>query len=117
MFAFALFGLSISDSWNRTFLVSILSAKCLNIWPHFSQYTNPPSALGFWIALERCTATNGALSFLPGSHLIYPVTKRFVRLGEGNGTGFEQLPLTSEEEELSGKPKGEYILETCNPGE
>ncbi|KJA27570.1 hypothetical protein HYPSUDRAFT_34670 [Hypholoma sublateritium FD-334 SS-4] len=80
-------------------------------------YTNPPSALGFWIALERCTATNGALSFLPGSHLIYPVTKRFVRLGQGKGTGFEQLPITPEEEELSRKPKGEYILETCNPGD
>jgi len=79
-------------------------------------YTDPPSALGFWIALERCTATNGALSFLPGSHLTYPVTKRFVRLGEGKGTGFEQLSLTSEEE-FSGKPKGDYILETCNPGD
>jgi hypothetical protein len=26
-------------------------------------YTNPPSALGFWIALEKCTPHNGALSF------------------------------------------------------
>ena len=38
-------------------------------------------------------------------------------LGEGKGTGFEQLPLTPKEEELSKEPKGEYILETCNPGE
>ncbi|KAF9479066.1 phytanoyl-CoA dioxygenase [Pholiota conissans] len=80
-------------------------------------YTDPPSALGFWIALERCTATNGALSFLPGSHLTYPVTKRFVRLGENKGTGFEHLVPASVEEELSQRPKGEYILETCNPGD
>ncbi|KAH9948564.1 phytanoyl-CoA dioxygenase [Amylocystis lapponica] len=53
-------------------------------------YTSPPSALGFWIALEKCTPENGALSFLPGSHLSAPITKRFVRLPSG-GTGFEQL--------------------------
>ncbi|KAI0000440.1 phytanoyl-CoA dioxygenase [Russula vinacea] len=53
-------------------------------------YTSPPTALGFWIALEQCTRENGALSFLPGSHLTAPITKRFVRLPSG-GTGFEQL--------------------------
>ncbi|KIY43273.1 PhyH-domain-containing protein [Fistulina hepatica ATCC 64428] len=41
---------------------------------------------GVWIALEKCTATNGALSFLPGSHLNTPIVKRFVRLPQG-GTG------------------------------
>ncbi|KAF8198119.1 phytanoyl-CoA dioxygenase [Pholiota molesta] len=82
-----------------------------------SCYTDPPSALGFWIALERCTATNGALSFLPGSHLNHPITNRFVRLGENKGTGFERLIPASVEEELAQRPKGEYILETCNPGD
>ncbi|TFY68787.1 hypothetical protein EVJ58_g793 [Rhodofomes roseus] len=53
-------------------------------------YTDPPSALGFWIALEKCTPENGALSFLPGSHLTAPITKRFVRK-PGGGTGFETL--------------------------
>ena len=117
VFASLLFYLSTSETSYRTFLVRIFYSKRYNWQPIFFQYTNPPSALGCWIALERCTATNGALSFLPGSHHIYPVTKRFVRLGEGKGTGFEQLPLTSKEEELSKQPKGEYILETCNPGE
>lgn len=76
-------------------------------------YTEPPTALGFWIALEKCTPENGALSFLPGSHLTTPITKRFVRL-PGGGTGFEQLvppelhiPLIS----------GKYILEACDPGD
>lgn len=58
-------------------------------------YTHPPSAIGFWIALEDVTTSNGALSFLPGSHVDprNKVSKRFVRMksraegGEG-GTGF-----------------------------
>ncbi|KAK0213074.1 phytanoyl-CoA dioxygenase [Desarmillaria ectypa] len=76
------------------------------------QYTNPPSAVGFWIALEKCTPQNGALSFLPGSHLTAPISKRFVRLPQG-GTGFEALPASAD----SSPPKGEYVLETCEPGD
>jgi len=73
-------------------------------------YTDPPSALGFWFALEDCTAENGGLSFLPGSHKTTPISKRFVRLPEG-GTGFEPiikdpLPVSS----------GEYKLEPCKSG-
>lgn len=75
-------------------------------------YTNPPTALGFWIALEKCTPENGALSFLPGSHLTAPITKRFVRLPNG-GTGFEQL---MSEAELPPQT-GNYVLEECNPGD
>jgi len=80
-------------------------------------YTDPPSALGFWIALEKCTAANGALSFLPGSHLTTPITKRFVRLGDKKGTGFEPLVSLEVEKELSSRSRGEYILETCEPGD
>ncbi|RXW22026.1 hypothetical protein EST38_g3852 [Candolleomyces aberdarensis] len=80
-------------------------------------YTDPPSALGFWIALEKCTASNGALSFLPGSHKTTPVTKRFVRLGSGKGTGFEALVSPEEEKAAQEQPKGEYIMETCEPGD
>ncbi|KAF9448201.1 phytanoyl-CoA dioxygenase [Macrolepiota fuliginosa MF-IS2] len=82
-------------------------------------YTNPPSALGFWIALEHCTPTNGALSFLPGSHLMSTITKRFVRLPTG-GTGFEPLVSTEEEKvinERAASMSADYILETCNPGD
>jgi hypothetical protein len=80
------------------------------------QYTDPPSALGFWIALEKCTAANGALSFLPGSHLNTPITTRFIRLGEGKGTGFERIVSSDLENEVKHGQKGEYILETCEPG-
>ncbi|OBZ68101.1 Phytanoyl-CoA dioxygenase domain-containing protein 1 [Grifola frondosa] len=76
-------------------------------------YTNPPSAVGFWIALEKCTPENGALSFLPGSHLTAPITKRFIRLPEG-GTGFEQL---TPPEQAPKQPEGKYVLETCMPGD
>ncbi|KAI0283644.1 phytanoyl-CoA dioxygenase [Russula aff. rugulosa BPL654] len=75
-------------------------------------YTSPPTALGFWIALEQCTRENGALSFLPGSHLTAPIAKRFVRLASG-GTGFEQLLNPNQVQ----TPVGEYILEECNPGD
>ncbi|TFK54361.1 phytanoyl-CoA dioxygenase [Heliocybe sulcata] len=75
-------------------------------------YTNPPSAVGFWIALEKCTPENGALSFLPGSHLTTPISKRFVRMPNG-GTGFEQLLDPSEVP----KTEGKYVLEACNPGD
>jgi phytanoyl-CoA hydroxylase len=53
-------------------------------------YTDPPSAVGFWYALEDATEENGALSFAPGSHRRVPVRKRLVRLA-GGGTGFEDL--------------------------
>ena len=51
-------------------------------------YTNPPSAVGFWYALEDCTVENGCLSFAPGSHRRAPVKERFVRSEDGKGTTF-----------------------------
>jgi len=82
-------------------------------------YTNPPSALGFLIALEKCTASNGALSFLPGSHLTTPLTKRFVRV-PGGGTGFEPLVAPEVAERVAAQNKAasnSYVLETCEPGD
>jgi phytanoyl-CoA hydroxylase len=51
-------------------------------------YTDPPSAVGFWYALEDATVENGCLSFLPGSHKGAAIEKRFVRKGDGSGTEF-----------------------------
>ncbi|KAI5120644.1 hypothetical protein M0805_007981 [Coniferiporia weirii] len=76
-------------------------------------YTEPPSALGFWFALEKCTPENGALSFLPGSHKTTPIVKRFIRLPQG-GTGFEDLIPPAE---VPPAPEGKYILTACEPGD
>lgn len=53
-------------------------------------YTDPPSAVGFWIALEDATRDNGCLSFAKGSHRRAPVKSRFVKK-EGGGTGFDDV--------------------------
>ncbi|CEL54154.1 Phytanoyl-CoA dioxygenase domain-containing protein 1 OS=Bos taurus GN=PHYHD1 PE=2 SV=1 [Rhizoctonia solani AG-1 IB] len=88
-------------------------------------YTDPPSALGFWFALERCTESNGALSFLTGSHRTTPINKRFIRLPEG-GTGFTNIehPVTpldhqnrqSEQSTDTSVTGDDYVLETCDAG-
>ncbi len=49
-------------------------------------YTDRPSAVGFWYALEDATLANGCLSFLPGSHRWAPVEQRLVRRPGGKGT-------------------------------
>ncbi|ORX90000.1 phytanoyl-CoA dioxygenase [Basidiobolus meristosporus CBS 931.73] len=51
-------------------------------------YTDPPTARGFWFALEDCTPSNGTLSFIPGSHKNVPLRRRFVRDAENGGTKF-----------------------------
>ena len=75
-------------------------------------YTDPPSAVGFWYALEDATAENGCLSFLPGSHRWAPVRQRFVRAPAGGGTGFEdnagpRFPPGEEYGEAEGAGAGE----------
>ncbi|KAI4212189.1 MAG: hypothetical protein LQ351_005058 [Letrouitia transgressa] len=54
-------------------------------------YTNPPSAVGFWIALEDATAGNGCLSFAKGSHRRTPLKTRFVRRKDEKGTEFVEV--------------------------
>ncbi|PHH81319.1 hypothetical protein CDD82_1020 [Ophiocordyceps australis] len=46
-------------------------------------YTSPPSAVGFWYALQDASLANGCLSFLPGSHRWAPIEQRLVRRGHG----------------------------------
>ena len=73
-------------------------------------YTDPPSAVGFWFALEDCTATNGCLSFVPGSHKTHPIGKRFVRV-DGGGTGFIEISKENEEPDPSA-----FKVEECPAG-
>ncbi|PHH67449.1 hypothetical protein CDD81_62 [Ophiocordyceps australis] len=46
-------------------------------------YTSPPSAVGFWYALQDASLANGCLSFLPGSHRWAPIERRLVRGPQG----------------------------------
>jgi phytanoyl-CoA hydroxylase len=71
-------------------------------------YTDPPSAVGFWYALEDATETNGCLSFAKGTHKTTPVGKRFVRVVNG-GTGFEEnqgSQFPDKSHESNGEPNG-----------
>ncbi|KAM4066108.1 phytanoyl-CoA dioxygenase (PhyH) [Hirsutella rhossiliensis] len=54
-------------------------------------FTDPPSAVGFWYALEDATLANGCLSFLPGSHRWAPITKRLVRKTGPDSPGTEMV--------------------------
>lgn len=84
-------------------------------------YTDKPSAVGFWIALEDATSENGCLSFAPGSHRRAPVKERFVRKKDGSGTTFEAIehdsdrwPRNFDHEETDGKE--EYTMGPVSAG-
>ena len=66
--------------------------------------------------MEECSETNGALYFLPGSHHISPITKRFIRLPDNKGTGFEPLAHKNPKESRTNSSNDDYVLVTCKPG-
>ncbi|KAL4938469.1 hypothetical protein BDV06DRAFT_225952 [Aspergillus oleicola] len=91
-------------------------------------YTSPPSAVGFWIALQDAEVGNATLGFYPGSHRRRSggVKRRFVRAyneaGEVCGTEFvenkgDQFPKGLEVEEDSGEGElGEPEVSTIKAG-
>ncbi|KAH7136135.1 phytanoyl-CoA dioxygenase family protein [Dendryphion nanum] len=77
-------------------------------------FTEPPSAVGFWYALEDATVENGCLSFAAGSQVRVGIEKRFVRRGDGKGTEFvdnteSQFPRGIERQEGGGKEEKEEV--------
>ena len=56
-----------------------------------SSFTDPPSALTFWYALEDASLENGCLSVAPGSHLTEPLKERLANGTEGGRPEFIQL--------------------------
>ncbi|KAL2152581.1 hypothetical protein VTH82DRAFT_5765 [Thermothelomyces myriococcoides] len=75
-------------------------------------YTDPPSAVGFWYALEDATLENGCLSFLPGSHRWAPIDRRLVRkAAPGSGPGTEMVPNESGAKFPRGDGYGEELGE------
>lgn len=84
-------------------------------------YTDPPSAVGFWYALEDCTMENGCLSFAPGSHRRAPIPNRFVRSADGKGTTFadnegERWPEGLEREEQASEKEEQYEVGEVKAG-
>jgi ectoine hydroxylase-related dioxygenase (phytanoyl-CoA dioxygenase family) len=82
-------------------------------------YTDPPSAVGWWYALEDCTVENGCLSFAAGSHRREPIRKRFVRTGaaDSEGTGFVDNEGAQFPRNLQLAQNGEVKKETYTMGE
>ena len=81
-------------------------------------YTDPPSAVGFWYALEDCTIENGCLSFAPGSHKRAPINERFVRGPNDKGTTFvsntgSKWPQNLQREEAVSDDKFSLLLGFC----
>lgn len=76
-------------------------------------YTDPLSCLGFWYALEDCTAENGALEYVPGSHKKAEIYKRFVRTPDGHGTTFINIEGKGAFEEPD---KSEFKMLECPAG-
>lgn len=76
-------------------------------------HTDPLSCLGFWYALEDCTASNGALEYVPGSHKTATIHKRFVRTADNHGTTFEPILGKEPYEEPD---KSEFKLVDCPAG-
>ncbi|PWY96522.1 phytanoyl-CoA dioxygenase family protein [Aspergillus sclerotioniger CBS 115572] len=73
-------------------------------------YTNPPSAVGWWFALQDAGSGNASLGMYKGSQR-EGIKRRFVRVGGGNGTGFEgnegaRVPVGVEESEEVGENQG-----------
>jgi len=85
-------------------------------------FTEPPSAVGFWYALEDATVENGCLSFAAGSHKRAAVGQRFVRAEDGSGTTFvanegSRFPAGGfEQSEAPGEGEEEYTLGEVKAG-
>jgi phytanoyl-CoA hydroxylase len=83
-------------------------------------FTETPSAVGFWYALEDATVGNGCLSFAAGSHKHAPVSSRFIRKAEG-GTSFienegSRFPRGLETEEGKEEQEEEYTIGEVKAG-
>lgn len=79
-------------------------------------YTEPQSAVGFWFALEDCTEENGCLSYNPGSHKRFPITKRFAKVNGGkNGCNFISVEYDTSKKIPDDSPN-DYKLVECPAG-
>lgn len=81
-------------------------------------YTNPPSAVGWWYALQDAGPGNATLGFWKGSHKGRKgghITRRFVRKAGGSGTEFVEntgpaLPKGMDEEKVESPSEDELEI-------
>lgn len=79
--------------------------------------TEPSTAMGLWFALEQATASNGCLSFVPGSHKVNRLTKRLVRV-PGGGTEIAPVPGMEDAREVDWEaPEVEWVAAPCDSGD
>jgi phytanoyl-CoA hydroxylase len=78
---------------------------------HTFLWTDPPSAVGFWFALEDATLENGCMWALPGGHK-EPARRRFHRTPDGSTTYevFDERPLPEDGMVPLPAPKGTCIV-------
>ena len=77
-------------------------------------FTDPPSAMTFWYALEDATLENGCLEVAAGSRLTEPLRQRYVKAGgvlEGRITKLEEPLWLHGKEGLRKDESGEEGLE------
>lgn len=78
-------------------------------------YTEPQSALGFWFALEDCTKENGCLLYNPGSHKVFPITKRFAKVDHGK-KGCNFVDVEYDKTNIPEDKPEDYLLVECKAG-
>ncbi|KAL8712553.1 MAG: hypothetical protein Q9225_006914 [Loekoesia sp. 1 TL-2023] len=70
----------------QSLIVPKASASGAKVIPHqdgCSNFTDPPSSVTFWYALEDATIQNGCLMVVPGSHKTTPISRRCVVSSNG----------------------------------
>ncbi|KAI1910519.1 Phytanoyl-CoA dioxygenase domain-containing protein 1 [Ophidiomyces ophidiicola] len=73
-------------------------------------YTDPPSAVGWWFALQDARRGNGGLAFWKASHKRGRIRRRFVRAaGKGAGTEFIEWDGPGLPAELQAHGDGDYV--------
>lgn len=87
-------------------------------------YTSPPSAVGWWIALQDAELGNAALGFWKGSHRGRKgghIRRRFVRAREGGTTFLENdgptLPHGMDEEQTAQELEGDFEILQVKAGD
>ena len=77
---------------------------------HTFLWTEPRSVVGFWVAIDDATVTNGCMWAIPGGHKT-PVKSRFLRDGAGTTTEvFDDMPYPIDQAVSIEAKRGTLVL-------